>query len=308
MRAFVVVVVACLAFLGGLYLGRSWNSNAGEGATQNTSPAEDAATDNPTSDTVLGERGIREATADEKAPRADDALADERVKSADLARQLQELQRRKRDDAVALSHLDEPRHWLERLLPSKFAGLTATELKHMRELDLSSSKLDVHDLAHLSQLPVLRWLTLRRTAVDDTSLTYLMRVPSLVRLGLRETRVTDAGMPTLGGMKRLEHLDLNMLPVTDKGLEHLRGLSSLKFLRLNYTKIGDAGLQHVAQLRALERLDLWGTRVTDKGLDQLWHLPALNHLELGATVVSKDWVERFTRDHPKCYVRSRHGR
>ena len=59
---------------------------------------------------------------------------------------------------------------------------------------------------------------------------------------------------------------------------------------------------------ALERLDLWGTAVTDKGLDQLWHLPALNHLELGATAVTKEWVERFQQDHPKCYVRSRYGR
>jgi hypothetical protein len=120
---------------------------------------------------------VREATLDEKLTLLEGMLQAERSKNADLAREIAELRSNARANTNALAPLDEPRRWLETLLPNKFAGLTVTELRHMRELDLSSSKLDVHDLAYLSQLPALRWLTLRRTAVDDGGLPHLLRVP-----------------------------------------------------------------------------------------------------------------------------------
>ena len=231
------------------------------------------------------------------------ALAREKARVATLERQLRDAELgNDRRLAAVRARLREPRIWLERLMPDQFRGLTTAQLQHMRELDLSSSKLAVQDLGHLQYLPDLRRLTLRRTSVDDTGLTYLTRVPSLMRLGLRETKVTDAGMPTIAAMSKLEYLDLNMLPITDAGLADLRSLAHLKFLRLNFTQVTDEGMQHVAQLRALERLDLWGTRVTDRGLPALWHLPRLRHLDIGATVVSEDWVQRFVSEHPNCTV------
>jgi hypothetical protein len=264
-------------------------------------------TDDPTPPprTAAQNRNATASTAERDFSRLRDQLENERARSAELARELRELVSKSRSDAATRSALVAPQRWLQELLRGKFADLTIEQLQHMRELDLSSSQLDVHDLAHLAHLRSLRWLTLRRTNTDDNSLAYLLRAPSLIRLGLRETKVTDAGMPTIGAMRRLEHLDLNMLPITDDGLAQIRTLANLRFLRLNFTRVTNAGMKHVAQLRNLRRLDLWATKVTDAGLDEIRHLPHLEHLELGSTRVTKEWVDRFLQDHPDCYVHSR---
>jgi hypothetical protein len=234
-----------------------------------------------------------------------DTLAAVTARADGLQRELEEIRRISQRADARRAALADPLRWLTKLLPETFDGLTIAQLQHMRELDLSGSKLDVRDLAQLSALTELKRLTLRRTATDDAGLTYLMRLPSLTRLGLRETKVTDAGMPTIGAMKKLEHLDLNLLPITDDGLASIRALTSLKFLRLNFTLITDAGMAHVAQLASLRRLDLWATKVTDVGLDKIWHLKKLEHLELGAVDVTEGWVRRFRSEHPNCFVRSR---
>ncbi len=319
MRATRLVPVLVVAFAAGSWVGVLWatdgnHTGSSPGSAKSTSAGRhtdrtddpcSAASSHPASDRGATTTGTCKGSLEEQVAALERALARERSRSADLTRQLDELQRGAKGDADTLAFLDEPCRWLRRLLPVRFAGLTCAELKTTRELDLSESNLDIRNLAYLARLPALRWLTLRRTPVDDVGLTFLLQVPTLVRLGLRETQVTDAGMATLGAMKQLQHLDLNMQPITDRGLQELRSLPSLKLLRLNYTQVTDAGMEHVARLQALQRLDLWGTRVTDEGLDRLWHLPALRHLELGATAVSKDWVERFLREHPNCQVRSR---
>ena len=235
------------------------------------------------------------------------ALAEERALRSELENELRGLRSQSNGRAALLEQLEAPLAWLRELAPDKFGDMTAEQLLHLRELDLSGLDVADDDLAALEHLPSLRDLTLRGTAVGDPGLERLARL-SLRHLGLRQTQISDAGMEHLRDHPTLQRLDLNTTAVGDAGLVHLTGNERLEFLRLNYTQITDAGLSTLASLRALERVDLWGLQITDEGLSMLWDHPALVHLEVGAVPVSKAWVEDFQAAHPHCYVRSRWGR
>jgi hypothetical protein len=218
--------------------------------------------------------------------------------------------------------------WLRGLSPRRFGDLTAEELRHLRDLDLSDLPITDGDLARLEGLEGLRSLDLRGTRVTDAGMAHVGKLAGLRRLVLWGTEVTDAGLGPVGGLPKLEVLDLRVMrgvtdaglahlgglstlkeltftatPITGSGLAHLAGLQSLESLTLQQTRVSDAELAHVGALRGLRTLNLNATAVTDAGMKHVEGLPGLTGLSLGQTKVSAEWKERYAREHPGASVR-----
>ncbi len=100
---------------------------------------------------------------------------------------------------------------IRELVPGRYGSMTIEELRHLRELDLSTSGVMDDDLAMLASLPALRRLTLRRT------------------------RVTGAGFAQLASME-LEYLDVELTAVTKKSVEELQAANPGIDVRSNWDK------------------------------------------------------------------------
>ncbi len=124
------------------------------------------------------------------------------------------------------------------------------------------------DLAHLRDLPHLKWLNLSGTQVTDAGLVHIEGLTQLVWLQL-DMRVTDKGLVHLHGLTNLKTLFLLGQNVTDAGLVHLKCLKKLKLLRLDATAVTDAGLIHLQDLTALEEVVVRQTKVTEAGVHRL---------------------------------------
>ena len=307
MRQLGVLLLALLCLAAGFVAGRWWQPAPTEDPASSPAKIDPAEVSQPPAGQADGnvDQGAGHSPDEDRLQRRMGILEQE---NRDLSEALQRYKARDKSQDAVRARLRGPLEWLKQLSPKAFAGLTTAELRNMRVLDLSSTKVQDEDLTHLQHLDAVRRLVLRRTSITDAGLFHLRKARSLTHLGLRETRVTDEGMRYLAELRSLKHLDLNMLPVTDAGLAHLQGMTKLEFLRLNFTKITDAGLSLVSKLPVLSRLDLWATKITDAGVEHLWYMKSLRHLELGATPISKEWVERFGKAHPKCYIHSRYGR
>ncbi|MEX2359293.1 MAG: hypothetical protein WEE51_13275, partial [Pirellulaceae bacterium] len=137
--------------------------------------------------------------------------------------------------------------------------------------DLALARTAVTDAAlrRIGQLKKLRWLDLTGTRVTDQGISELAELGNLNDLSLAATVMTDESLATIGKLTRLEELDLSGTRVTDEGLRHLRGLTELKILRLAATRIGDAGLAHLAECRKLQMVDVRQSQVTPQAVERL---------------------------------------
>ena len=149
----------------------------------------------------------------------------------------------------------------EQTMPSELFS----ELRFLRNLDISRSDFTDDGMEHLKWLTKLEYLKLSGTGVTSAGLKQIKGLTHLKLLELDYTQVTDAGLIHLKELNNLDQLTLNHAQITDAGLKHLKGLRNLDCLELNHTQITDIGLEHLKDLRKLEFLDIGGTQVTDAG-------------------------------------------
>jgi internalin A len=201
------------------------------------------------------------------------------------------------------------------------APLPATLL----ELDLSSTRIQVDALPHLSALPALRQLNLAYTELPDTALARLGSFSTLRTLDLTGTDIGDAGLAEVAKLTQLEELRLNHGRFTEKGfaalapLVNLRRLEAvrtrltgaagstlalftkLEKLNLDYTTFNDAGLKLIAGLPLVElRLD--SANLNDASVETLASIRTLKFVNLYHTLVSEEAHSRLVKALPHAKI------
>src|SRR5687767_5966371 len=132
-------------------------------------------------------------------------------------------------------------------------------------------------MAKVGQMRELRKLDLSRTKITDFGLEHLKPLTNLRELSLYYAEyITEDGIAHLKGWKDLEVLNLRGTRVTSKVFEHLASLTNLRVLDLGFTQIDDDGFEHLAALTKLEKLIIGGNRLTGACLPLLKLLPALS--------------------------------
>ena len=151
------------------------------------------------------------------------------------------------------------------------------------------------DLHLLNEIRHLRSLMLSGTKVTNTGLDALVPHETLETLTLANTAVTDVGMQSVGKLKKLEVLDLSGCTISDTGISALLGLQSLDHLVLNETNITDAGCKGIAKIASLTKIFLNTTSITDAGVAELAKLTKLQRLGVGDTQVSNAGLQHLTQ-------------
>lgn len=96
------------------------------------------------------------------------------------------------------------------------------QLKRLKMLELSGTKISSVSLQHIGHLGQLEVLDLTGTAVTDAGLRHLGQLPQLKRLFLGDTHISDEGIQSLKTLRTLEILDVWGTAVTKQGAERLR--------------------------------------------------------------------------------------
>lgn len=192
------------------------------------------------------------------------------------------------------------------------------DLPALEYLDCDTSATD-SGMAHLGQLPNLRWLRLRMGKIRGSGLAHLANLPRLERLALwGTTGLTDRHIRYLEGLTRLKSLTLwgNDTPLTDATLASLAKLTSLEelyFIRVttNFTPAGMAQLKTLKHLRKLEFANisdaqfltalpqLESVKPVVLTSDNMKALGSLNHLK-SLSVVLVPLPDDQTRDAAAC--------
>lgn len=190
--------------------------------------------------------------------------------------------------------------WLRRVLPDKFADLTAFEIRNLADLNLGGADITDADLALLASLPNLRNLGLRGTKIGDTGLAALRGLDQLESLVLRGTQVTGWGMQNLP-TQSLEALHLCGSQVTGADLVHLPPMPNLRVLKLNFLEVEDPVVEILGSYPTLRHIELDRSALTDSGLRRLLALnPALERIELRNTSVTADGAQALADAYPGC--------
>lgn len=174
-------------------------------------------------------------------------------------------------------------------------------LVHLKELDVSLTRINNEGISHLKSLHNLRFLNISSTACDNGCLPYLselkdlrfiefpralqdddlQHIAGLVRLrNLRLGTVTDTGMAELTNLSMVREVNLASQEITDNTLSYIRNFTHLKDLNLSNTLITDAGMVYLTNFKELTTLNLSGTVISDDGASALSNLVGLRSLDL----------------------------
>jgi len=167
-------------------------------------------------------------------------------------------------------------------------GLRA--FRHLRALDLSSTKITDETMRLVGAMEHLTSLNISGTAVTDAGLRGVGALRGLRSLNLWSTKVTDAGLKELEGHGELEDLYLAYTGVTDAGMASLARLKRLRKVELMGVAITDAALPHFTKVKHLEELGLARTKVTGTGLK---HLTQVRALDLSLAEVSDEGLRQL---------------
>jgi len=182
-----------------------------------------------------------------------------------------------------------------------------SDLKELKELDLSHTSITDSELAHLSRLRNLEYLRLQDTPITGAGLQYMSNLKSLKELDLRKTQVDDAGLAYLSKLTNLEklsagemwvtdqdayddaaqiHRDEGSEQITDKGLSYLSQMKNLQILKLSGTNITGKGFSCLTELRNLKHLRLKECRLDDAGLAHIAKLRGLEVVDISGNRVT----------------------
>ncbi len=182
--------------------------------------------------------------------------------------------------------------------------------RHLRELDLRSTKPTPAWFAHFRQCAELEVLNLDYTGIGDAGLENFKNCKKLKVLRLARTKVTAAGLAHFGGCsdltelalegeaiidaavapfkdcRKLKTLFLSHAAITDSGLANFAGCVELASLNLNHVKgVGDAGIRAISTAKLMDA-ELSGTGITDASLTRLAGNTILHSLKLSDTKVT----------------------
>lgn len=183
---------------------------------------------------------------------------------------------------------------------------SAAELMHfaafpkLRELNLSTCKVDDAIWPHLRGMSDLESLQLWGAAITDKEMENLRHFPKLKSLDIRATPIGDSGLAHVAQLKSLETLELLGTRITGAGLVHVRGLSNLKELGCVQTAVNDDGLQYIRELTGLTELSLEGSSITNDGLVHVGQLTNLKLLTIHDSRITEHGLvhlERLTKLH-----------
>jgi hypothetical protein len=150
-------------------------------------------------------------------------------------------------------------------------------------INLSNKKMSDKTMPiYVAPFTHLRELQLSNTKITDATLKMIKNHKDMEGLVLDGTLITDDGLVHLKGMTKLKILSLNGTKITDKGLDHLKDLKDIEEFGIGGTAVTDKGLEVVQGFTKLQALNAFNTKATDKGFAALKKaLPKLKKLETG---------------------------
>jgi len=150
------------------------------------------------------------------------------------------------------------------------------------ELDLTGTWVSDADMAKVAQLRHLRKLDLSQTRISDSGLEHLKSLQNITDLNCYYAEyLTEDGIAHLRNWKHLERLNLRGTRVTSKVFDSLAKLTSLRSLDIAFTQVEDEGFDQLSALTKLEHLAIGGNRLSGAALPLLKLLPALVSLDVG---------------------------
>jgi len=183
------------------------------------------------------------------------------------------------------------------------AEMTGRGLRYLKGLDnlqyLYLGRTRSKSLAHLSELPSLRYLSFPGPSVTDAKIVNIGKITSLRELSLPNTNV-GKGLAYLKGLKSLRYLNLegNHNDAINEGLAHLADHTEMEELILRNTQVADAGLAHLTGMTKLRKLDLSSNpitgKITDAGMVHLKNLKSLEQLKLPYSGISDVGLSHLT--------------
>jgi Leucine-rich repeat (LRR) protein len=120
-----------------------------------------------------------------------------------------------------------------------------SEVKQLKELDLSFAEITDIGLKDISQLKGLARLSVANTRITDAGLKEIARLENLTYLNLTSTRITDEGMLEVRNLRNLASLKLSDTRITDAGIKALKGLKHLELLYVNQTGVTSGGIREL---------------------------------------------------------------
>lgn len=156
-----------------------------------------------------------------------------------------------------------------------------TELKKLKFLNMSDTKIHGESLGALSNLPNLRVLDLRRNQLDSGALSLLRSCLGLETLLMSRTNTVDEDVELLAGMYNLKYISLDGTVVTDKALEYLAQVAGLKYVSLHSTSTSQSAREKLGRRRPGLTIDMRPPRplqefITDREYIHAW----LGHTQL----------------------------
>ena len=188
------------------------------------------------------------------------------------------------------------------------AFASISKLTNLRQLRLSSTRVNSEACLKIAELPALEVLVLSSTVVDDTGVAALSRLsnlksleltgchltrngfnaigafPALQYLEIRRTNLDDAALDLICNARTLISLKLSYNPITDQGLDALGKLTSLETLEMNETAVQGWGLLHAQKkggAKSLKNLELFKCPLNGMGAKAIGNFTSLERLELG---------------------------
>lgn len=169
------------------------------------------------------------------------------------------------------------------------ALLHLDELRELRVLKLSGTRVKGKGFAAVQNMSKLKCLNLSWTPVTDDGLKYVSGLSELEVLIIHKgEHVTDAGLKYLSGLNRLDVLALAGTAVTGSGIVHLKELPHLAVLNLSETPLTSGPLVHLIPVKSLKLLDLHGTTITDDAIEHLQHMDQLELLIISDTRITQE--------------------
>ena len=160
------------------------------------------------------------------------------------------------------------------------------DLKSLRILGLSRSKVTGHGLRALVDLPCLEQFMYAIPEAADEGLAYLGQITSLKELNVGYSAdLSDIGLASLSHLSNLESLAVHHCQI-DAGISVVSQMPKLKILKLDHTNVGDETLKIIGQSRLLTMLRL-SNHITDDGIAHLAELKSMEHFAFGGSVTEK---------------------
>jgi hypothetical protein len=148
--------------------------------------------------------------------------------------------------------------------------------RHLEGIDLSWSLVSDHDVDWLTDLKYLREVDLSHTKITDAGVVKLEKL-QLQTLSLSSTAVTDACIRKLP-LRSLRTLELADCGLSEVGVRELSSAKRIETLHIGGGRITNRCLEYLRKLKSLRRLEIETSRITPSGVADFHK--ALPHVDL----------------------------